>query len=179
MQISVFGGSSVDPTHEEYLQALELGGLLAAELFTVLNGGYMGTMEAVSRGAAESGGHVIGVTSDEIESWRPSPPNTWLTEEKRFNTARERLFYLIDQCDAAIALPGGVGTLAEIAVMWKAMIISTPKPLILLGDDWKHILENIYDRLYEHFPNEHKKLVSFAENNEICIQLLRDKIGET
>jgi len=30
----------------------------------------MGTMEAVSRGAAEAGGHVIGVTCKDIERWR-------------------------------------------------------------------------------------------------------------
>jgi predicted Rossmann-fold nucleotide-binding protein len=35
----------------------------------------------------------------------------------------ERLLALIDGCDAAIALPGGVGTLLEIAMMWNRMIV--------------------------------------------------------
>lgn len=39
--------------------------MLAERGHIVLNGGYIGTMEAVSRGAAEAGGHVIGVTCEE------------------------------------------------------------------------------------------------------------------
>ena len=49
-----------------YAEALALGELLAQRGHTVLTGGYMGTMEAVSDGAAAAGGHVIGVTCDEI-----------------------------------------------------------------------------------------------------------------
>ena len=81
---------------------------------TVLTGGYMGSMEAVSRGANEAGGHVIGVTCADIEAWRGSRANAWVKEERRFATLQERLNELILACDAAIALPGGPGTLAEV-----------------------------------------------------------------
>ena len=57
----------------------------------MLTGGYIGTMEAVSRGAAEAGGHVIGVTCEEIEAWRPVRVNAWVKEEIRRKTLMERL----------------------------------------------------------------------------------------
>jgi len=63
-----------------YQEALELGRLLGTAGFTVLTGGYVGTMEAVSRGAAESNAHVIGVTCDEIE--RFSQPDQCLVKEE-------------------------------------------------------------------------------------------------
>ncbi len=149
MRVTVFGGSSPRPSEEGYVQALRLGQLLGAAGHVVLTGGYIGTMEAVSRGAAESGGHVIGVTCDEIEAWRKVRPNPWVQEEMRFSTLRQRLFALIDHCDAAIALPGGIGTLAEISVMWSHIQVRAiaSRPLILVGADWRKTLETFFSTL--------------------------------
>ena len=74
-RVTVFGGSKPHAGSQAYAQAQRLGELLALAGCTVLTGGYIGAMEAVSRGAAEAGGHVIGITCDEIESWRPVKPN--------------------------------------------------------------------------------------------------------
>ena len=111
-RVTVFGGSTPRAGEPAYEEALQLGRLLGQKGCVVLTGGYIGTMEAVSRGAAENSGHVIGVTCDEIETWRQVGPNKWVQEELRFATLRERLYALIENCDAAIALPGGIGTLA-------------------------------------------------------------------
>jgi predicted Rossmann-fold nucleotide-binding protein len=134
----------------------------------------MGTMEAVSRGAAESGGHVIGVTSDEIESWRPARHNRWVQEEWRFPTLRERLYALIDACDAAIALPGGIGTLAEIAVMWSQMQISpaAPRPLILIGTGWQDVLTTLYENLDVYVSEHSRSLVTFSPDVQAAFALL-------
>ena len=55
MKISVFGGSQAHEGSDAYAQAQALGSLLAQRGHTVLTGGYMGTMEAVSKGAAAAG----------------------------------------------------------------------------------------------------------------------------
>src|SRR3990172_2773562 len=121
MNITVFGSSSPAPGEPAYEEARRLGDLLARAGHCVFTGGYMGTMEAVSRGAAEAGGHTVGVTCDQIEVWRQAKANTWVREERRFAALRERLYTLVEGCDAALALPGGVGPLAEIATMWSQM----------------------------------------------------------
>jgi len=105
-QISVFGSSQPLPGQPEYVAAQRLGQLLAQAGHTVITGGYIGTMEAVSHGAADAGGHVIGVTCAEIEAWRPVKANLWVLEERRFPTLRARLFELIDTCDVS-APPNG------------------------------------------------------------------------
>ena len=61
--IAVFGSSQTPPGTEEWDQAVLTGSRLAQAGFGVVTGGYGGTMEAASKGAAEAGGHVIGVTS--------------------------------------------------------------------------------------------------------------------
>src|SRR6266511_3610695 len=102
MRVSVFGGSEPKEADTAYAEAMELGKLLAERGHTVLTGGYIGTMEAVSRGAHEAGGHVIGVTCEEIERWRPLGANRWVKEELRKGTLMERLHSLIHESDAAL-----------------------------------------------------------------------------
>ena len=141
-RITVFGGSQTYPEEPVYQQALQLGKLIGEAGYTVLTGGYIGTMEAVSRGVAERGGHVIGVTCDVIEAWRQVKPNRWVAEELRFQTLHQRIVALVENCDGALALPGGVGTLAEITFMWNLLLTSSisPRPLITIGSGWQAVI---------------------------------------
>lgn len=164
MNVTVFGGSQPPPGSPAYIQAYELGKLLAQAGHSVMTGGYIGTMEAVSRGAAEAGGHVIGVTCDDIEAWRSVKPNAWVQEERRFATMQERLNELVIACDAAIALPGGPGTLTEVALTWNLMIVySMPvKPLILTGPGWKSLITAFVNSFDMYIPQNQRDLLKFA-----------------
>ncbi len=174
MKITVFGGSQPLPGSDPYRQALDLGGLIARAGHTVLTGGYVGTMEAVSRGAAEADGHVIGVTCAEIERWRKVTANAWVKEERRCETLRERLQVLIESCDAAIALPGGPGTLTEIALTWNLMIVRAlrPIPLILVGDGWRAVFEQFLRSLGEYTPEGQRGLLLFAPDARTAVSML-------
>lgn len=164
MNVTVFGGSQPKPDSIAYAEAYELGKLLARAGHTVLTGGYIGTMEAVSRGANETGGHVVGVTCDDIEKWRGVKANAWVKEEWHFATMQERLNELILACDAAIALPGGPGTLTEIALTWNLMVVDSipTMPLILVGAGWKAVLEEMFRSLGEVTPPNQRELLQFA-----------------
>ena len=174
MNITIFGGSQPQPGSPAYVEAYQLGKLLAEAGHTVLTGGYIGTMEAVSRGASEAGGHVIGVTCAEIEKWRPIKANAWVKEEWRRETLMERLQALVEACDAAIALPGGPGTLAEISLSWNLRIIGaiTPRPLILVGDGWQTVLDQVYQSFDEYIPTNQRELVQFAKDVNSAVGLL-------
>ncbi|MDD5370629.1 MAG: LOG family protein [Anaerolineaceae bacterium] len=171
MNITVFGGSQTQPGENAYLEAMRLGRLLASAGHTVLTGGYIGAMEAVSRGAAEAGGHVIGVTCQEIENWRDITPNAWVEEERRFGTLRERLYALIDGCDAAMALPGGPGTLAEIALMWNSMIIAAmpARPLILIGTGWEDVFEEFFFTQDAYVAERDRRLLTFVDDEDEAV----------
>jgi len=138
MKVTVFGGSSPKEGDLAYANALTLGKMLAQRGCTVITGGYIGTMEAVSKGARLAGGEVIGITCDEIESWRPVSPNEYLTQENRYKTLKERLYALIETPDILIALPGGIGTLAEISLSWSQLQIQAipSKPLRPFLPNW-------------------------------------------
>jgi len=174
MKISVFGGSQPKENDAAYTEAMALGRLLAGRGHTVMTGGYIGTMEAVSRGASEAGGHVIGVTCTEIERWRNTRANRWVKEEWKRETLMERLQLLIQECDAALALPGGPGTLTEIALMWNQMIVEAVhrRPLILIGNGWQSVFGQVFTRLADYTPNTQRELLRFAPDVETAVQML-------
>ena len=163
-RISVFGSSLPQPGEPAYEQARKLGRYLAEAGFEVINGGYAGTMEAVSRGAAEAGGHVIGITCEEIEAWRPGKANHWVKEEWRVPTLHDRLHAIVTQCDAAIALPGGIGTLAEIVVMWSQMQTQAipARPLVLIGSGWRTTFDALFTSQGDYIRPPFRALLSFA-----------------
>lgn len=174
-RVSVFGSANPKPGTEAYQDAYRLGRLIGSAGLTVLTGGYMGTMEAVSRGAAEIGGHVVGVTSEVIEAYRPIGPNAWVAEEWRCKTLSERLQRLIESCDAAFALPGGVGTLLEVCLMWNRLVIHSiePKPMILVGDGWHKVMEVFFGELGEYVSLESREYIAFAPDSQSAFTLLR------
>ncbi len=138
--ISVFGSARTPEGSPAWRQAYELGQRLAAAGWTVVNGGYDGSMAAVSRGAREAGGRVIGITCAVFDPLRPNP---WLSEERKMPTLIARLEAITGLADAFIALPGGIGTLTEVTLVWNSLQIGSipPRPLILLGAPWPGLVE--------------------------------------
>ena len=178
MKVSVFGGSQPKEDSSAYAKARELGRLLAERGHTVLTGGYIGVMEAVSRGAHEAGGHVIGVTCEDIEAWRPIKANAWVMEEIRVKTLIERLHTLIHESDAALALPGGAGTLAEISVMWNLMIVESlhRRPLILIGDGWQSVFDQFFQGFDTYMPVHQREILRFAKDIHTAVKLLEIRV---
>jgi uncharacterized protein (TIGR00730 family) len=176
MKITVFGGSQAQAGSIAYAEAEALGASLAQLGHTVLTGGYSGTMEAVSRGASFAGGHVIGVTCAELERSHNTRTNAWVAEEWKKETLIERLRALIESCDAALALPGGPGTLTEIALTWNLMIVGgiEIKPLVLIGPGWRVVFDEFVSSLGEYIPQSQRDLVAFSPDGPSVIRFLND-----
>jgi len=133
-------------------------------------------MEAVSRGAHEAGGHVIGVTCEDIEAWRKVSKNAWVKEEWRRKTLVQRMQAIIEGCDAAIALPGGVGTLAEIALMWNLMVVESlhRRPLILVGSGWQSTLDQFFSSFGYYMPARPREDITFALDIKAAVMELEN-----
>jgi hypothetical protein len=174
-RITIFGGSIPRPGEPAYSNAQDLGRRVADLGWSVLTGGYVGIMEAVSRGANEAGGHVIGVTCREIENYRKGRANPWVTEEIKFDSLRDRMYHLVDDCDAAIALPGGIGTLSEIGAMWSTIQTSGSaiRPLVLIGEGWAQTVQTMFSSLGTYVRPDDQSLVSFAQDGQSALQQLQ------
>src|SRR5437660_10529681 len=79
VRVTVFGSAQLHGDHHAYKEAARLGRALAELGHVIVSGGYGGLMEAVSRGAHEVGGSVVGVT---VQPWAGRlVPNPYLSEE--------------------------------------------------------------------------------------------------
>jgi uncharacterized protein (TIGR00730 family) len=140
---TIFGTSRAVTGDIAYTLAYEAGRLLAQAGFTIANGGYGGTMLAAAKGAAEAGGEIIGVTCSVFKS---NKANKYVTREIVTGSLDERLETLVKLGQAYIVLPGGTGTLLELAKVWELKnkgFLNADKPIILLGGFWKPLIELI------------------------------------
>lgn len=136
-EIAVLGSARLGEDDQRWRQAHELGGLLAEAGFVIVTGGYGGLMAAVSRGAHERDGFVIGLP---MQHWSTITPNTWNADLRWSGDYGTRLNHLL-RCAAVIALPGGIGTLSELAVVWAAsQTEKQAQPLVLLGECWPPLI---------------------------------------
>jgi uncharacterized protein (TIGR00730 family) len=157
-----------------YEAARRLGGLLALAGFAVATGGYRGVMEAASRGAAEAGGHVIGVTCKALQDYAGLMANRWVTEEIAYPSLRERLSHLVENCDAAVALPGGIGTLSEVALTWSLLQTGEipRKPFVLVGPTWRDTLTGYYLGANGYIEEHHWALLKFTPTVEAAAEVV-------
>ena len=141
--VTIFGTSRARLGDSVFTLAMETGRLLAQAGFTIANGGYGGTMLAAAKGAAGAGGDIIGVTCSAFKSSRA---NEYVTREMVTGSLDERLDMLVKLGQAYIVLPGGTGTLLELAKVWELKnkgFLKADKPVIILGGFWKPLIELI------------------------------------
>src|SRR5882762_9923989 len=143
--VTIFGGSKCSESDPEYLQAMRVGELLAVAGFTICTGGYLGVMEAASRGAREAGGRVLGIVMNQFKS----EPNRFLTDKVATPHFYERLQGLITRSVGFIAIRGGMGTVTELSLVWNKIQtkVIEPRPLVLLGDCWRPVVRSWQENL--------------------------------
>ena len=169
--VTIFGGSRCDETCDEYGQALRAGQLLAEAGFTICTGGYLGVMEAASRGAHERGGRVLGIVMNQFKA----EPNRYLTDKVATPHFYARLQELITRSVGFIALRGGMGTVTELSLVWNKMQtrVIEPRPLVLLGDCWPPILEAWRKHLA--VSHEDVALLDLAATPEEAVGIILEK----
>jgi uncharacterized protein (TIGR00730 family) len=131
-RLCVFCGANPgrDPRH------LELARSFGAELArrgigVVYGGGRVGLMGALADGALAAGGEVIGVIPGRLVERELAHPD--VTELRIVDTLHERKAVMAELSDAFAALPGGLGTLEELAeVLSWAQLGLHAKPVGLL-----------------------------------------------
>lgn len=145
--IAVFGSSQARPGDGLYEEAVRCGDLLAQAGFGVVTGGYGGVMEAAARGASRRGARAIGVTVPSVFPDR-SGANEFVSDEMPAAHLMERIHALTDMTDGWIAMPGSLGTLAEMAIAWNLAFVARysgtrPKPLVTVGEVWAALVDHL------------------------------------
>ena len=162
-RICVFCGASPGrgPGYAE-LAASVGAGLAARGIGIVYGGGRVGLMGALADAALAAGGDVVGVIPRRLVARELAHPS--LSELHVVGSLHERKAKMSDLADGFIALPGGLGTLEELAEVasW-AQLELHHKPIGLLGPDgyWEPLLAWLDLAVTEGFvAPEHRRLVT-------------------
>lgn len=141
--VCVYAASSTQVDEVFVQEARRLGRALAEQGLRLVNGaGCLGLMKACSDACLEAGGCVTGVIPRFMveQGWH----HTGLTELIQTDDMHTRKQTMADLADAAVALPGGVGTLEELleVITWKQLGLYL-NPIVILNTD------GYYDPLLE------------------------------
>jgi uncharacterized protein (TIGR00725 family) len=169
--VTIFGGSKCKETDPEYAQAREVGATLAEAGFTICTGGYLGVMEAASRGAREKGGRVLGIVMNQFKK----EPNRFLTDKVATDHFYDRLQHLITRSVGFVAIKGGMGTVVELSLVWNKLMtqVLEPRPLVLLGDCWPPVVEAWKANLV--VSDRDLSLLSFAGTAAEACRIIKEK----
>jgi uncharacterized protein (TIGR00730 family) len=138
--VTVFGANDAREGDAAYERARAVGATLARLGYTVVNGGYGGTMEAAARGAKGAGGSTVGVV---CSVWK-SRANRYIDRCVQTGSLQERIEQLIARGEGGyVVLPGATGTLTELAMVWELMCkgIAGRRPLVCVSSFWRPLVD--------------------------------------
>ena len=172
--ISVYCASSskIDPAYME--EAYKVGQLLARAGITLINGaGNMGLMKASSDGCLESGGRAVGIIPGFMiaEGWCHQGMSE-IIETPDMHIRQQKM---AEAGDAAIVLPGGCGSMAELfeLITWKQLGLYL-KPIVILNTKgyYDALLQQLEQAAEEQFMRkEHLQIWRVAQTAEEAVQL--------
>ena len=139
--VSVFGSARTPPDHPWYAKAEKTALLLSDSGFSVVSGGGPGIMEAANKGAKGGKSPSIGVN---IQLPHEQVANPYQDISLHFKHFFARKVMFVKYASAYVVLPGGFGTLDEMAEI--LTLVQTGKsrriPIILVESDfWKGLLD--------------------------------------
>jgi uncharacterized protein (TIGR00730 family) len=181
LSVCVYCGATDLASPKYAAAAQQLGEGLAARQWTLVWGGSKtGLMGAVARGAKESGGRVVGVLPEFIRKWEVAYDAA--DEMMVVETMAERKLLLQVRSDVFVILPGGIGTLDELADTLDLRNLNQHrKPIILLNQDgyFDALLAFVDHTVSEKFSKgESRQHLLVTKTVEEVLALL-ERIGES
>ena len=174
-RICVYCASSTQISHSYFEAAYELGQRMARLGIGLVNGaGNMGLMQASADGCLHAGGEAVGVIPVFMveEGWCHQGMTRIVTTPDMHARQQE----MARLSDAAIVLPGGCGTMAELMelVTWKQLGLYL-NPIILLNTKgyFTPLLEMMQRAVDEHFMRiQHAAIWRVAQTPEEAVEML-------
>ncbi len=157
--------------------ATRLGELLALNGITCINGaGKQGLMGALNDAILLHGGKVKGIIPRFMveAGWG----HDHLTEIVITDTIHERKAAMAECADAVVAMPGGMGTLEELAeiITWRQLGLFRHPIILLNTDHYYDPLLSFFERMIseQFMRDEYRQIWQVADSPEAVISLLHD-----
>lgn len=178
--VSIFGSARTQPDHPLYELTERIGQALSDAGFSVVTGGGPGLMEAANKGALKGKSPSIGLN---ISLPHEQAANPYQDIELNFRHFFSRKVMFVKYAAAYIVMPGGFGTLDELAEI--LTLIQTGKsrhiPVILVKQEfWKGMMSWLEDTLLAQGMVDEKdlKLLTVVEEPEEVVRVIFDHYGK-
>jgi uncharacterized protein (TIGR00730 family) len=143
-RVTIFGSARAQPGSFVYNEVRRLAEALAEMGCDIITGGGPGLMQAANAGAAASndsnGNRSVGIRVDLPFEQEANPFVEQAFEHKTFFT---RLHHFVLTSDAFVVVPGGIGTVLELTMIWQLLQVKHvhDTPLILVGKMWADFVD--------------------------------------
>ncbi len=177
--VSVFGSARTKPEHPDYELTVAIARALSDAGFSVITGGGPGLMEAANKGASQGKSPSVGLN---IQLPHEQAANAYQDIALYFRHFFSRKVMFVKYASAYIVMPGGFGTLDELAEI--LTLIQTGKsrriPVVLVkATFWKGMLDWFRESLAGEgmIDPADLGLLTMAETPDEVVQAIFDHYG--
>jgi uncharacterized protein (TIGR00730 family) len=143
-RVTIFGSARAQPGTFVYDEVKRVAAALAALGCDIITGGGPGLMQAANEGAAAAGAperdRSVGIR---VELPFEQDVNPFVEQAFEHKTFFTRLHHFVLTSDAFVVVPGGIGTVLELMMIWQLIQVKHVEatPLILVGKMWADLVE--------------------------------------
>ena len=142
-RVTIFGSARVVPDHWVYDAVRDMATELTRLGATIVTGGGPGLMQAANEGAArvqpEDRRRSVGIR---VELPFEQDVNPFVGSAYEHRTFFSRLHHFVLVSDAFVVVPGGIGTVLELMLVWQLLQVrKLDVPLILVGPMWSGLID--------------------------------------
>ena len=140
-RVAIFGSARAQPGTFVYDEVKRVAAECAALGCDIVTGGGPGLMQAANEGAAQAGAAAsMGIR---VELPFEQDVNPFVTEAFEHETFFTRLQHFVIASDAFVVVPGGIGTVLEMLMIWQLLQVRHVEdvPLLLVGKMWRGLVD--------------------------------------
>ena len=141
-RVAIFGSARAKPGTFVYEEVKRVAAAFAQLGCDIVTGGGPGLMQAANEGAASAGASV-GSLGIRVELPFEQDVNPFVADAFEHKTFFTRLQHFVIASDAFVVVPGGIGTVLEMLMIWQLLQVRhiDNVPLILTGKMWKGLVD--------------------------------------
>ena len=141
-RVAIFGSARAQPGTFVYEEVKRAAAAFASMGCDIVTGGGPGLMQAANEGATSVGAS-LGSMGIRVELPFEQEVNPFVQQAFEHKTFFTRLHHFVIASDAFVVVPGGIGTVLEMLMIWQLLQVKHVDnvPLILVGKMWKGLVD--------------------------------------
>jgi len=141
-RVAIFGSARAEPGTFVYEEVKRVAATFAGMGCDIVTGGGPGLMQAANEGATSVGSR-LGSMGIRVELPFEQDVNPFVEQAFEHKTFFTRLQHFVIASDAFVVVPGGIGTVLEMLMIWQLLQVRHVDnvPLILVGKMWEGLVD--------------------------------------